>query len=210
MPSEIFNVRYGTKLPTIASQELRAYDFARIRNKGSADIRNFSPIVNIRKKAIVQAEMEQAAVLAETEQAAVLGTTHAVSCSCDDNHDGPCVDVLLQQMQVPDVKVMGKVTFMKAWAAFVEKEKNISISSADIKTMAFVEKKPSLGFDIGNADMVREFINRNTFKKKQLNEEFVTFMDGHVENGEGLRANIRALEGDRYGVVKPLLIKLKR
>ena len=76
--------------------------------------------------------------------------------------------------------------------------------------MAFIQKSPPLGFDIDDQSMVDRFINSNAFKKQQLHDETIEFLDGHVEKGDELREKIRGLEAmDIQSLTSPLVVELK-
>jgi len=237
MTAEQFNAFESTALDYIRPEALLAYNKARLKSGRGVDIRKFLPsdedagIEDL--MASIDTLIKEHDVAAALPVDASLGENHVVDCSCSDcslgeNHVVDCscsdcsldqavaptndvsVENLLEGMTAPIVKVVPKVSFVQVWTAFAKNKHKTSLTSADIKSMAFIQKSPPLGFDIDDQSMVDRFINSNAFKKQQLHDETIEFLDGHVEKGDELREKIRGLEAmDIQSLTSPLVVELK-
>ena len=222
MTAEQFNAFESTALDYIRPEALLAYNKARLKSGRGVDIRKFLPsdedagIEDL--MASIDTLIKEHDVAAALPVDASLGENHVVDCSCSDcsldQAVAPTNDVsvenLLEGMTAPIVKVVPKVSFVQVWTAFAKNKHKTSLTSADIKSMAFIQKSPPLGFDIDDQSMVDRFINSNAFKKQQLHDETIEFLDGHVEKGDELREKIRGLEAmDIQSLTSPLVVELK-
>ena len=222
MTAEQFNAFKSTALDYIRPEALLAYNKARLKSGRGVDIRKFLPsdedagIEDL--MASIDTLIKEHDVAAALPVDASLGENHVVDCSCSDcsldqavaHTNDVSVENLLEGMTAPIVKVVPKVSFVQVWTAFAKNKHKTSLTSADIKSMAFIQKSPPLGFDIDDQSMVDRFINSNAFKKQQLHDETIEFLDGHVEKGDELREKIRGLEAmDIQSLTSPLVVELK-
>jgi len=187
MSAADFNELYDTHLSPFSTQTLRAYNAARMRFKGKANIREF---------------------LAGSKRTPIAAMGDAC-IDCGHEHEGPCVGALLGSMKTPEVEVKKQVEFYDVWKAWVDLEQNDGFSTDEIKNMAFIRTNPPLGFDINDEEAVKDFILDNTFLKNNMHKEEVEFLDGHTEHGPSLRAIVINLEKMNLSDDVPVLLRLK-